>query len=63
MNVPDFNSINEPKKAADKRRYHNNNDCTPARAIPQKDRRAGTAGYTLCEVCKSINAKARRQKP
>jgi hypothetical protein len=60
MTVLPFNSINGPKKPADKRRYHNNNKCSSGYDIPKKERRSGTAGYTLCQHCKDLNATARK---
>jgi hypothetical protein len=60
MTVLSFNSINEIKKHVDKRRYHNNNKCPSGYDIPKKERREGTAGYTLCEHCKNLNAQARK---
>jgi hypothetical protein len=49
--VPNFYSINEVKKPANKRRYHNNSECGPGKEIPKADKRAGTDGYDLCEDC------------
>jgi hypothetical protein len=59
MTVLPFNSINEVKLPAAKRRYHNNNKCPSGHDIPEKERRPGTAGYTLCQHCKNLNAKSR----
>jgi hypothetical protein len=49
--VPAFYSINEVKKLAHLRVYHNNNTCPPGRDIPEKERRSGTGGYRLCDDC------------
>ena len=57
MTVNPFNSINEVKKAAEKRVYHNNK-CPSGYDIPKNERRPGTAGYRLCQHCKDLNAKA-----
>ena len=59
MTVNPFNSINEVKKMAENRVYHNNTKCPSGYDIPKKERRAGTAGYRLCQHCKDLNAKAR----
>jgi hypothetical protein len=59
MRILPFNSINEVKKPVDKRRYHNNNQCPSGYDIPDKERRRGEAGYTLCQHCKDLNAKLR----
>jgi hypothetical protein len=60
MKVPPFNSINEVKKPADQRVYHNNTKCPSGKDIPKKERRVGNAGYRLCTHCKDLNAKARK---
>lgn len=60
MTILPFNSINEVKKPAELRRYHNNNKCPSGYDIPPKERRRGTAGYTLCQHCKDLNAKERK---
>jgi len=49
--VSDFYSINEAKKPADKRVYHDNNACAPGRDIPQNERRPGKGGYRHCDDC------------
>jgi hypothetical protein len=59
MNVAPFNSINEVKKPAEGRVYHNNNKCPSGHDIPKKERRPGMASYRLCQHCKDLNAKAR----
>jgi len=47
MTINPFNSINEVKKPAQGRVYHNNNKCASGQEIPKKERRTGTAGYRL----------------
>jgi hypothetical protein len=51
MKVPAFYSINEAKKSADQRVYHDNDACPPGRDIPAHERRAGTGGYRYCQDC------------
>ena len=53
--VPDFYSINETSKPADKRVYHNNSACPPGRDIPKHERKDGTNGYRLCNDCNEKN--------
>jgi len=53
--VPGFYSVNEAKKPAANRRYHNNSRCGPGIEIPQIDRRSGTSGYKLCEDCRRLS--------
>ncbi len=55
MRVPDFYSINEARKPAPKRAYHNNDACILGRDIPQNDKRNGTGGYRLCDDCEKLN--------
>jgi hypothetical protein len=50
MTVNPFNSINELKKQAPDRVYHNNNKCASGNDIPKKERRPGTTGYRLCQL-------------
>ena len=57
--VPDFHSINEVKKPANDRVYHDNNACAPGRDIPQNERRPGTGGYRHCYVCTEESNKGR----
>jgi hypothetical protein len=59
MSIQPFNSINEVKKPAEKRVYHNNSKCASGHDIPKKERREGSAGYRLCQHCKDLNAKDR----
>jgi hypothetical protein len=47
----DYCSINEEKKPAADRVYHNNANCRAGRDIPQSERRSGTNGYRLCKDC------------
>jgi hypothetical protein len=49
--VPAFYSVNEVSKPADKRVHHNDNTCAPGRDIPLNERRTGTGGYRLCDIC------------
>jgi hypothetical protein len=49
--VPAFYSINEIKKDAAHRVFHDNDACAPGRDIPANERRPGTAGYRRCDVC------------
>jgi len=56
MKVQDFYSINEVKKPAESRVYHNNGKCPPGYDIPQSERRSGTNGYRLCKDCQTLNA-------
>jgi hypothetical protein len=46
-----FYSVNEVKKPANERVYHNNIRCAPGRDIPQSECREGTGGYPLCKDC------------
>jgi len=50
-NVPAFHSVNETKKPAADRVYHNNSACAPGRDIPQWERVPGLGGYRLCDKC------------
>jgi hypothetical protein len=52
--VPDFYSVNEAKKPADKRVYHNNDRCPSGRDIPKDERRPGKGGYRECDNCKKL---------
>ena len=58
--VPDFYSINEAKKLATERRYHNNGACAPGRDIPDQEKKFGkgpsTEVYELCGKCVEANA-------
>jgi len=49
--VAAFYSVNEAKKPANERVHHNNDACPPGRDIPSWERKDGTGGYRLCEVC------------
>ena len=57
--TPEFHSVNEVQKPADKRVHHNNSACPPGRDIPQHERRAGTGNYRLCHDCKLLNDQGR----
>jgi hypothetical protein len=52
-----FYSVNEVKKPAENRVHHNNSACPAGRDIPVDERRPGTGGYRLCEVCGDLNQK------
>jgi hypothetical protein len=54
MRVPDFYSINEAKKPANQRVYHNADACPSGRDIPAHERRAGTGGYRHCDNCRRL---------
>ena len=49
--MADYYSINEASKPADKRVYHNNENCRVGRDIPESERRDGKNGYRLCKDC------------
>jgi hypothetical protein len=49
--VKEYYSVNEASKPADKRVYHDNDQCRAGRDIPQHERRPGTGGYRHCNDC------------
>jgi len=49
--VADFYSINEKNKPVANQVHHDNDRCAPGRDIPSWERRPGTGGYRLCDVC------------
>ena len=51
--MADYYSVNEEKKNADKRVYHNKETCKVGVDIPTSERRSGTNGYRLCKDCSS----------
>jgi len=53
--VAPFHSINESRKGAP--RYHTNDHCIHALAIPRDDWRTGSGGYYLCERCLELRAR------
>ncbi len=53
--VLEFYSVNEAKKPAANRRYHNNSACPPGRDIPLNERRPGAGDSSLCEDCARLN--------
>jgi hypothetical protein len=53
--VDPFYSVNEEAKPADKRRWHDQSDCGPAKEIPNGDRRPGAGEYSRCEDCMSLD--------
>ena len=54
--IVEFYSINEEKKPAANRVYHNNDACSSGRDIPERERRKGTGGYNLCARCAELAA-------
>lgn len=54
-----FYSVNEANKPAGNRVHHDNNTCRPGQDIPPHERRAGTGGYRLCEICHDLDRKGR----
>ena len=57
--VAQFYSVNEEKKPANQRVYHDNINCRPGQDIPPHERRPGTGGYRLCEICDDLDRKGR----
>ena len=57
--VAAFHSVNEANKPAEKRVHHDNGACRPGQDIPTNERRAGTGGYRLCEICDDLDRKGR----
>ena len=56
----EFYSIDEAKKPAVERVYHNNDTCLPGRDIKaSKADRSGTNGYGLCYECGERNKQGR----
>lgn len=53
--VAPFHSVNEARKPAEHRVYHNNGACGPGRDIPYRERVSGMGGYRLCEDCQRLN--------
>jgi hypothetical protein len=51
--------VNEEKKPANQRVYHDNINCRPGQDIPPHERRPGTGGYRLCEICDDLDRKGR----
>jgi hypothetical protein len=49
-----FYSVNEIKKPADQRVYHDNSLCRPGQDIPANERRSGTGGYRQCDKCAEL---------
>jgi hypothetical protein len=54
-----FYSINETKKPAANRVYHNNSACRPGQDIPPSERRPGTNNYSQCEECANLTRNPR----
>ena len=54
-NVPAFHSVQQAKRPAENRVYHDNDRCFSARDIPGHDRREGTADYRLCGECARLD--------
>ena len=59
-NIVEFHSINEVKKPADKRIYHNRFNCPEGSKVGGEDRRVGKNGYKLCPDCMKIPDKDNR---
>jgi hypothetical protein len=57
--TPPFYSVNEEKKPAGNRVYHDNGACPPGRDIPFSERRSGTNNYRLCHDCGTLNSQGR----
>ena len=57
--TPAFHSINEAKKPAADRVYHNNGACSSDRDTPFIERRLGMNGYRLCGDCDRLNRLSR----
>jgi hypothetical protein len=56
---PSFHSVNEEKKPAAGRVYHDNSACPPGRDIPVNERRPGSNNYRLCHDCGTLNNQGR----
>jgi hypothetical protein len=54
-NVPAFHSVQQAKRPAENRIYHDNDRCFSAREIPGHDRREGPADYRLCVECTRLD--------
>lgn len=50
-----FYSVNEALKPTNNRVHHNNDACPPGRDIPNWERRPGSNGYRLCDICIAKN--------
>jgi hypothetical protein len=57
--VPPLYSVNEVKKPPEHRVHHDNDQCTPRRAIPPNERVNGTGGYRLCNDCQELDRQRR----
>jgi hypothetical protein len=57
--VAAFYSINEGQKPVGKQVHHNNSNCAPGRDIPSWERKPGTGGYRLCDICQEETNKGR----
>ena len=53
--VPAFYSVNEAKKAAANRVYHDNDACPLGRDMPQNERKLGDGRHRLCVDCRRLN--------
>jgi hypothetical protein len=56
--TPAFHSVNEEKKAIERRVYHDNSSCRPGQDIPLHERRPGMNGYSECESCNRLNSQS-----
>jgi hypothetical protein len=59
--VAPFHNINESRKGAP--RYHTDDECVSALAIPHDDLRPGSGGYYVCERCLELRAEEELEAP
>ena len=60
--VNDFHSFNETSKHPVNRVYHNNGYCSEGHEIPESERRTGTGGFRLCDVCAHYHQQDLRER-
>jgi len=53
--VSTFYSVNEAKRPASERRYHDNDKCGPGSEIKLEDRQVGTNGYDRSKDCQKLD--------
>ena len=53
--VSPFHSYFEARKAPYQRVYHSNDACPTGRAIPERERQAGTGGHRQCLECEKLD--------
>jgi hypothetical protein len=58
--VAPFHSINESRKGAP--RYHTNDNCELALAIPPDDLRPGSGGFYVCERCLEMRSEEEEEQ-